>query len=225
MLGDGATAVEVDVRLDAPAGTPGEITVSAWVLGPDGDASRVPPATFAVASGGGTARAELPDGPGLRLLGFEAVLSGSQGAADVHRPFGDIDGRRLRGIRPPRGRPARSPSPPTEPSGRVPVSAAPAPVPVLVGAQLASRIHADAGDPLAFRVRTGGAEVDAVVAGIVPVVPGGRRRRRCSPTSARISRAAFDADAGVPAPAERWLATSEPESRRGGDRSRSHGRR
>jgi hypothetical protein len=38
---------------------------------------------FDVASGGGTAAAELPDAPGLRLLGFEAALAGSQGAEAV----------------------------------------------------------------------------------------------------------------------------------------------
>ncbi|HET8868594.1 MAG TPA: hypothetical protein VFM87_09720, partial [Agrococcus sp.] len=85
-----ADAVEVDVALDAPAGTPGTVTVSAWVLGPDGAAARIPAGTFEVSSDGGTARAEVPAAAGLRLLGFDATLAGSKGVADVVAGFSEV---------------------------------------------------------------------------------------------------------------------------------------
>jgi hypothetical protein len=211
-LPEDAAAVEVAVRVDAPAHTPGAVAVSAWVVGADGDASRLPAGSFKVASGGGTAMAELPAASGLRLLGFEAALTGSQGAADVIVEFGEVavDGD---------AGPAASDTldatgevtlSATRPSGRVPTAATAAPVPVLLGAELASRIDAVPGDALAFRLLVGGADVDAVVAGIVPVIPAAGDDGLLADLGA-LSRATFVADAGVPATTERWLATPDPE--------------
>lgn len=208
----GADAVTARVRLDAPAGTPGSVTVSAWILGADGDASRLPAGTVAVADGDGAARAELPVVPGLRLLGFEASLSGSQGegtvtvALDEVSTDGDADGDAVLAVDDAVALSA------TSPSGRLPTSGAgdDRPVPVLLGAALADRIQAEPGDPLAFRLLTGGAGVDAVVAGVVPAVPGAGDAGVLADLGA-LSRAAFVAGAGVPAYTERWLATTEPE--------------
>lgn len=209
-----AAAIEVDVTLDAPAGTPGTVAVSAWVLGSDGAAARIPAGSFAVSSGGGTARAELPELPdtaGLGLLGFDAVLAGSQGVADVVAGFGEvaIDGDAAASVALETA--AEVTLSATQPSGRVATSAVgdSAPVPVILGAGLAGSINAEPGDPLAFRVLTGGADVDAVVAGVTPVVPGGGDNGILADLGA-LSAAAFAGDSGVAEPTEEWLAASDP---------------
>ena len=213
-LPSGAEAVTAAVRIDAPAGTPGTVAVSAWVLGSGGAASRLPAGEFDVASGGGTARAVLPDAPGLRLLGFEATLAGSQGAADVTVEIDGIAVDGADGSAVEQGTLDATDTvelSATSPSGRIPTSAAPAePIPVLLGAELAARIQARPGDPLAFRLLTGGADVDAVVAGVVPAVPGVGDGAILADLGT-LSRAAFDADAGVPATTEAWLASPEPD--------------
>ncbi|WP_448810878.1 hypothetical protein [Agromyces bauzanensis] len=206
-----AAAIEVEVRLDAPEGTPGSVAVSAWVSGPDGDARRLPAGSFDVAGGGGSATTPLPADADLRLLGFEATLSGSQGAADVVAEFGAVTvdaGAAASAQLDAKGAVTLSA---TRPSGRVPATADDAPVPVLLGAALADRIGAEPGDALVFRVLTGGAGVDGVVAGIVPAVPGAGDGGLIADLGA-ISRAAFVDGAGVPDAAERWLAASDPEA-------------
>jgi hypothetical protein len=59
-------------------------------------------------------------------------------------------------------------------------------------------------------VLTGGADIAAVVTGIVPAVPGAGDRGLLADLGT-LTRAAFVADAGVPAATEQWLATSDPE--------------
>lgn len=209
-LPDGAGTVTARVTVDAPAGTPGSVAVSAWVLGAGGAASRLPAGQFAVAEGGGTAEAQLPDAPGLRLLGFAASLSGAQDADDVTVAIDDVtaEGADADDDLAVDGTVELSS---TRPSGRIPTAAdAAGPVPVLLGAALAEEIQAGPGDPLAFRLLTGGADVDAVVAGVVDTVPGVGDAGILADLGA-LSRAAFDADAGVPAFSERWLATAEPD--------------
>ncbi len=209
-LPDEAEAVTARVRIDAPAGTPGSVAVSAWVLGADGAASRLPAGEFAVAGGGGTAEAQLPDASGLRLLGFAASLSDAQDADDVTVAVDDVatDGGSadVGGLAVDGTLELSS----TRPSGRIPTTTDPTDhLPVLLGAALADEIHAGPGDPLAFRLLTGGADVDAVVAGVVDTVPGVGDAGILADLGA-LSRAAFDTDAGVPAFSERWLATAEP---------------
>lgn len=208
----GADAVTARVRLDAPAGTRGSVGLSAWILGADGATSRLAAGAVTVADGAGTARLELPDVPGLRLLGFEAALAGSQGEGAVTVAIDEVSTT---------GTAERSAAltvdgavelSATSPSGRVATSTAGdgGSVPVLLGAALAGAIQAAPGDPLAFRLITGGADVDAVVAGVVPAVPGAGDAGILADLGA-LSRAAFDAGAGVPAYTERWLATPDPE--------------
>ena len=212
-LPEGADAVTARVRIDAPPGTPGSVAVSAWVLGPGGEASRLPAGDVAVVDGGGTAEAKLPDASGLRLLGFAATLSGAQDADDVTVTIDDVA---IEGG----GRDADAGDlavdgavelSSTHPSGRIPTATDPTdPVPVLLGAALADEIQAGPDDPLAFRLLTGGADVDAVVAGVVDTVPGVGDAGILADLGA-LSRAAFDAGAGVPASSERWLVTADPD--------------
>ncbi|MFF2370971.1 hypothetical protein [Agromyces sp. NPDC058110] len=206
----GATSLEVPVRVTAPVGVPGEVAVSAWVLGPGGDASRIPAGSFEVASGGGSGTATLPDVDGLRLLGFDAALTGSQGLGEVEVGFGGatFDGADA-GAAPEPERTVRVSA--ERPSGRAPVDggAEPAPVQVVLGAALAERLGAQTGDSLAFRVLTGGADVQATVAGITPAVPGAGDAGVLADLGA-LSAAAFRADAGVPASTERWITTADP---------------
>jgi hypothetical protein len=196
------------------------VTVSAWVLGPSGEASRLPGVAFPVAGGGGTAELQLPDAAPLRLLGFEAALTGSQGTGPVTVT---IDDARVQGGADSGGA-AVSVSGEVEltataPSGRIvatdpsagSASSGAHPVPVLLGEALAARIQAEPGDPLAFRLLTGGADVDAVVAGVVPAVPGAGDRGLLVDLGA-LSAAAFAGDAGVPQYTERWLATDDPQA-------------
>jgi len=210
VLPTGASTLDVAVQLAAPAGVPGEVAVTAWVLGPDGDASRLPAGTFDVASGGGIGTVALPPVDGLRLLGFDATLSGSQGLGTVEARFGDVlvDGA-----------PAASDlttdavvqvSAKT-PSGRAPVAGAAGvePVSAVLGAALAARIDAGPGDAFAFRVLTGGADVAAVVSGIAPAIAGAGDSGLLVDLS-ELSRAAFVSGAGVPAYTDRWISTAEP---------------
>lgn len=207
----GATTLAVDVQLHAPDGTPGSVAIFAWVLDADGTAGRLPAGAFDVPEGGGTAVADLPAAPGLRLLGFEAALTGSRGAGDVTAAFGDVavdgDGAASADLET-TGQTTLSSA---RPSGRVATAADDAPVPVLVGAALADRIRAERGDALAFRVLRGGADVHAVVAGVVPALPGTGDSGLLADLGA-LSRAAFVTGAGVPAATERWLAASDPDA-------------
>lgn len=222
----GADALEVQVDVTAPAGTPGTVAVSAWVTGAGGEASRLPGGTFDVAGGGGTARIELPDAPFLGLLGFEASLSGAQGVAEVTAGVRDIavEGDAAAAGIPPIEVGGEVVLSSTDPSGRMPVAAASGatePVPVVLGAELASRIRAEPGDPLAFRLLTGGAEVNAVVAAVAPAIPTAGSGGVLVDLGA-LSRATFDAGAGVPQYTERWVATDDPASVASGvERTRS----
>ena len=212
-LPDGAESATARVVIDAPAGTAGSVSVSAWVLGPGGDASRLPAGEFAVAGGGGTAEAELPAAPGLRLLGFAASLSGAQDAEEVAVAIDEVTavGGEDAGSADDLALGGTIELSSTRPGGRLPTAAGSTdPVPVLLGAALADDIQAGPGDPLAFRLLTGGADVDAVVAGVVDTVPGAGDAAILADLGA-LSRAAFDAGGGVPASTERWLTTAEPD--------------
>ncbi|MET4157338.1 hypothetical protein [Agromyces sp. PvR057] len=209
-LPSGASSLEVDVSLTSPEGTPGEVAVSAWLLGADGEASRLDAGTIPVGAGGGTARVELPDAAGLQLLGFDASLSGSQGVGEVVARFGPLS---IDGVPAASGLQVDGETTldATQPTGRVGIAgtAPRAPVPVVLGAALAERIDVRPGDTFAFRIITGGADVDATVADVVAAVPGAGDSGLLADL-AEISRAAFDADAGVPAYTERWLSTLDP---------------
>ncbi|ANJ26313.1 hypothetical protein ATC03_05860 [Agromyces aureus] len=210
-LPSGASTLDVDVQVTAP-GVPGSVAVAAWVLGPDGDAARLPAGSFDVAAGGGAGRVALPELGGLRLLGFDATLDGSQGLGTVEVRFGDV---RIDGA------PAASDlaadtvvrvSAKT-PTARTPVAGAAEvePVPAVLGAPLAARIDVRPGDAFTFRLLTGGADVTAVVAGIAPAVPGAGGSGLLVDL-AGLSQAAFVAGAGVPAYTDRWISTSEPSA-------------
>ena len=212
-LPDGAESVTARAVIDAPAGTAGSVSVSAWVLGAGGDASRLPAGEFAVADGGGTAEAELPAAPGLRLLGFAASLSGAQDADEVAVAIDEVTavGGEDAGSADDLAVDGTIELSSTRPGGRLPTAAGSTdPVPVLLGAALADDIQAGPGDPLAFRLLTGGADVDAVVAGVVDTVPGAGDAAILADLGA-LSRAAFDAGGGVPASTERWLTTARPD--------------
>ncbi|HEU0181114.1 MAG TPA: hypothetical protein VFR16_02905, partial [Agromyces mariniharenae] len=150
--------------------------------------------------------------PGLHLLGFAASLSGAQDADEVAvaideaAAFGGEDAAPENDLAVDGTIELSS----TRPSGRIPTAGSSDPLPVLLGAALADDIQAGPGDPLAFRLLTGGADVDAVVAGVVDTVPGAGDAAILADLGA-LSRAAFDAGAGVPASTERWLATAEPD--------------
>ena len=224
----GADAVMAGVGIEAPSGTVGTVTVSAWVLGPSGEASRLPGVAFPVADGGGTAELQLPDATPLRLLGFEAALAGSQGTGPVTVAIDDVrveggadsdgaDGADGGAAVSASGEVELTATAPsgrivaTDPSGATSASDVEHPLPVLLGEALAARIQAETGDPLAFRLLTGGADVDAVVAGVVPAVPGAGDRGLLVDLGA-LSAAAFAGDAGVPQYTERWLATDDPQA-------------
>ncbi|SFR72549.1 FtsX-like permease family protein [Agromyces sp. CF514] len=206
----GTSKIEVPVTVSASAGVPGEVAVSAWVLGPAGDASRLPAGTFEVASGGGEGVVALPAVEGLRLLGFDATLTGSRGLGEVEVGFGAVsfDGTTSEPDVEAHDRVHLSAKRPT---GRTAVGgeAGAEPVPVMLGAALASRLGAATGDSIAFRVVTGGADVRATVAGIIPAIPGAGDSGMLTDLGA-LSEAAFLADAGVPASTERWIATADP---------------
>lgn len=217
----GTAALEVAVALDAPAGTGGVVAVTAWFLAESGAATPVTPVPADIAEGGGAVRLEVPDAEGLRFIGLGASLSGAAGA-DVLVSFGAItlDGSSVAGpgFEVEREHLLTSKSP----AARATLTDGGSdPLPVVLGADLAKRISAGVGDAFAFRVLTGGAEIDAVVAGVIPVVPTAGDDGVLADLAA-LERYAFDADAGVPAFGERWIATSDPEQL-AADLDRAHG--
>ncbi|MGW9631917.1 hypothetical protein ACWGST_14555 [Agromyces sp. NPDC055520] len=207
---DGAASLDVAAAIEAAPGTGGAVAVSAWFLTEAGAATETPPATLDIASGGGEVRLEVPVAAGLRFIGLEAALSGA-GGADVLVSFGPIsfDGETVAGpgfeverdhLLTTRSSTARATL----------VDGGSDPLPVVLGAELAERIAAELGDRFVFRVLTGGAEVDAVVAGVIPVVPTAGAGGVLADLAA-FERYAFDAGAGVPAFGERWIAAADPD--------------
>ncbi|MBM7505606.1 hypothetical protein ACFPER_00715 [Agromyces aurantiacus] len=197
-------ALDVDVRPAAgagPAAAGARADLAVWLQDRDGvalrlDAGSVEPGRRATLS------TPAPDLPGLTILGVEARLAGGGGDLDVAIGGVDVgsDPLDLAG--------ELSVSS-TAPSARL--SALPdggTPVPVVVDRELAHLVDAGIGDPLEFRVQTGGATVLAEVAGIVPVVPAGDRAVLAD--LGAVTAAAFSSDAGVPQHDELWLAADEP---------------
>lgn len=206
----GTTTLDLAVALDAPAGTGGAVDVTAWFLTESGAATPVTAVPVDVAKGGGAVRLDVPDAEGLRFIGLGASLSGAAGA-DVLVSFGAIslDGSNVAGpgFEVEREHLLTSKAP----TARATLTEGGSdPLPVVLGAGLAERISAGVGDVFAFRVLTGGAEVDAVVAGVLPVVPTAGDDGVLADLGA-FERYTFDAGAGVPAFGERWIATSEPD--------------
>jgi hypothetical protein len=211
-LPDDARALEYVARLSAPAGTHGTVAVSAWFLGEGGAATRLPAGEFDVSSGGGPGRVEIPDAAGLRLLGLEATLTGAQEAADVQATLGELGLDPASEPAPDLAIEGELPLSSTDPSARAPLSAAVVGgprLPVVLGSELASRIQAQEGDEFSFRVLTGGADVDAVVAGVMPSLPAAGGDAVMADLGA-LEQYAFVSGAGVPAAGLRWLATSDP---------------
>ncbi|MFF2387677.1 hypothetical protein [Agromyces sp. NPDC058104] len=208
-LPDKAATLEIEVGVRAPGGTPGQVGVWVWLLTEDGAATRLPAGSVGIAEGGGLARLELPDAPGLRLLGLTAGLVDSPGARGVQVSFGGIgvDGeapsRELAGAFETVELSA------SDPEVRAPLAGGGEPLQIVLGSELATRISAEAGDEVDFRIVTGGAEIDAVVVGIVPAVPTAGGDAILADLGA-LERAAFDSGAGVPQFGERWLASSDP---------------
>ena len=217
----GTTTLDVAVALDAPAGTAGAVAVTAWFLTEGGAATPVTAVPVDVAAGGGAVRLDVPDADGLRFIGLGASLSGASGA-DVLVSFGAIslDGSTVAGAGFEVEREHLLTS--KTPAARANLTDGGSdPLPVVLGADLARRISARVGDVFAFRVLTGGAEIDAVVTGVLPVVPTAGDDGVLADLGA-LERYAFDAGAGVPAFGERWIATAEPEQL-AADLDREHG--
>ncbi|MCD2441740.1 hypothetical protein LQ757_05550 [Agromyces sp. SYSU K20354] len=217
-LPEGASRLAVDVTVQAPAGTGGRVAVSTWVLTSDGAATRLPAGEIEIAAGTGTVESELPDASGLRLIGLQASLVGAPGADDVRVEFDGIavhgtavDGTSDDGVATDLAVDSPVALSSTEPEARAKLTTGGSdPLPVVLADELATRISAEVGDRFAFRVVTGGAELEAVVAGTVPVVPTAGTNAVFVDLGA-LSRAAFDEGSGVPAFGERWLATSDPD--------------
>ena len=184
----------------------GDVSVAFWFLGDGGAATRVPAGVVPVAAGGGTVSATAPDIDGATLLGIEARLSEARGGPDLvvdvdevsAMPGGPLDV----------GGEVTVSS--TTPTGRIPAAEADAPVPVVIDAPLAARIDATPGDPVQFRVQSGGAELDAVVIDVVPVLPGGEQVAVAD--LGAVGSAAFATGAGVPQAGERWIASDDPSA-------------
>ncbi|MGR0319155.1 hypothetical protein [Agromyces sp. ZXT2-3] len=200
----GATSASDDPPTDAATGAIGtdggtaapRAAISVWLLDADGAAHRLP----AGEAGTGTAlrlEATAPDLSGLTILGVEARMAGGAGGLQVDvagaGAASDLDGTLAVSSRTPTDRlvaAARG-------------SDADAAVPVVIDRALAGLVAADPGDPIEFRLRTGGATVRAEIADVVDVLPG------VGPgilvDLGALSAAAFAADAGVPEFDELWI--------------------
>ncbi|MBM7829692.1 hypothetical protein JOE59_000397 [Agromyces cerinus] len=209
-LPNGTSALDVAVTLAAPAGTDGAVSVSAWFLTEEGAATPTAPVPVDVAAGGGPVSLDVPAAEGLRFIGLGASLAGASGV-DVLVSFGPIslDGSSVAGpgfeIVPEHLLTSKAPNARATLTG-----GGSDPLPVVLSTELAERISADVGGRFAFRVLDGSAEVDAVVAGVLPVVPTAGDDGVLADLAA-FERYTFDSGAGVPAFGERWIATSEPD--------------
>ncbi|SIN94782.1 hypothetical protein [Agromyces cerinus] len=217
----GTTALDVAVALDAPAGTGGTVAVTAWFITEDGAATSTDPVSVEVAADGGPVSLAVPDADGLRFIGLGASLSGASGA-EVLVSFGAIslDGTTVAGaefeIEPEHLLTSKAPN-----ARATLTTGGSDPLPVVLSADLAERMSAEIGDRFAFRVLTGSAEIDAVVAGLLPVVPTAGDDGMLADLAA-FERYTFDSGAGVPAFGERWIATTEPDQL-AADLDREHG--
>ncbi|MFF2271413.1 hypothetical protein ACFVTX_04030 [Agromyces sp. NPDC058136] len=208
-LPEGASSLEIELGVRAPGGTGGSVEVSVWLLADGGAATKLPAGAVDVAAGGGVAHLELPDATGLRLLGLEARLVDAPGAAGVQVSFGglgvdgDTPSSELAGAFEAVQLSA------ADPAARAALPGGGGPLPLVLGAELADRISAEVDDVFDVRVVAGGAELEAVVAGIVPAVPTAGGNALLADLGA-LERAAFDEGGGVPAFGERWIATEDP---------------
>lgn len=208
-LPDGASSLEVELVVRAPGGPGGSVEVSVWLLADGGAATKLPAGAVDVAAGGGVAHLELPDATNLRLLGLEARLVDAPGAAGVQVSFGGlgVDGDTPSGEL--AGAVETVELSAADPVARASLPGGDDPLPLVLGAELADRISAEAGDAFDLRVVAGGAELEAVVAGVVPAVPTAGGNSLLADLGA-LERAAFDEGGGVPAFGERWIATDDP---------------
>ena len=217
-LPEGASTLGVDVTLQAPVDTAGRVAVSAWLLTEGGAATRTTAGEVEIAAGEGRVTIELPDAPDMRLIGLQASLVGASGADGVRVGLDGIgfdvtgpDGTALDGGAADLTVDGPMPLSSAEPEARANLTTGGSdPLPVVIADELATRISAQVGDRFAFRVVTGGAELEAVVAGTVAVVPTAGTNAVFADLGA-LSRAAFDEGGGVPQFGERWLATSDPD--------------
>lgn len=185
---------------DADAG-PARATVAVWLLDADGVAHRV--AADPADSDGPAFSATAPDLDGLTLLGVEARSAGGGelvvAVADVIAEPGGSTG--LSG---------ETTVSSTSPTGRIAAVSGDAPVPVVIDRSLAALTDAGPGDPIEFRIQTGGATIRAEVAAVVPVVAGAEPAIVAD--LAVIGARAFASGAGVPQHTEVWLASDDPEA-------------
>ncbi|MGR0221039.1 FtsX-like permease family protein [Agromyces sp. ZXT2-6] len=188
--------------IEADAGTgAGRAALAVWLLDADGVAHRIP-AGEAAPGRGPAPVATAPDLDGLTLLGVEARLTG--GGGDLVVTVADV-------IAEPGGSTGLSGEmtvSSTSPADRIAAAAADAVVPVVIDRRLAALTDASPGDPIEFRVQTGGATVRAEVADVVAVVAGAEPAILAD--LAAIGASAFASGAGVPQHTEVWIASDDP---------------
>lgn len=199
--------VDAEVR-DAASAVPetgagsARAALSVWLLDADGVAHRIP-AGEAAAGGEPVFAARAPELDGLTLLGVEARSeAGGEFVVTVEDVIVEPSGST--------GVSGETTVSSTSPTGRIAVVPPDAPVSVVVDRRLAALTDAGPGDPIEFRIQTGGAIVRAEVAAVVPVVAGAEPAIIAD--LAAISARAFATGAGVPQHTEFWIASDAPES-------------
>jgi hypothetical protein len=175
--------------------------VAIWLLDADGVAHRIP-AGETGPGGGDSLVATAPGLDGLTLLGVEARAAGGDVVVAVRDVIAEPGG--------PTGVSGEIRVSSTTPTGRIAAVPADAPVPVVVDRTLAALTDAGPGDPIEFRIQTGGATVRAEVAAVVPVVAGAEPAILAD--LAAIGTWAFATGAGVPQHTEAWIASDDPEA-------------
>jgi len=201
----GIVAFDVSARLaddaaeQAPRATDAATTapraaISVWLLDADGAARRIPAGEV---EAGAPARIEAtaPELDGLTLLGVEARMAGGAGALELE--VADADAASATGLG---GLLTISSRTPADRQSAVDAGGA---VPVVIDRALAALVAAEPGDRIEFRLRTGGATIDAEVIEVVAVVPAAERGVLVD--LGAISATAFAADAGVPEFGELWV--------------------
>jgi len=206
-------AGSVDVRLRVPAqGSTelGQLELAAWLADPDGQATRVsgPVVAAADAAEGLAASIRVPDGS-WTLLAIEARIGGISGATIVKVTIEDVGSGGASVLETPRELNLAI----AKPSGRAMLTAAVTDeLPVTVTDAASERLSAPIGSPLTLTLPATGGTIDAVVAAIIPVVPGAEGSLAVQTDLAALDDYALRTGQRVPQPNEVWITTDEPDA-------------
>lgn len=210
---DGGTPVSSDVSLratvEAGESVPAdrEIEVRLWLADVDGAAIELPLGSLPTVTATSELRVDLPDSA-VALLAVELSAPGLPDATVVRVHLDDVRSG------------AETIPFATDPGAALadddtirmlPRPAADAPLPVAIGAELAERIGVGVGEPLSFRLSPIATAIPAVVAGVLPAIPGQPGSLGIVVDLQALEALAVRLGGAVPATNQLWVSSADPD--------------